>query len=647
MTEIATAADDAAADTTQVAASTSPVCGWIVRYDVRQSGSSHGLPQQGTNDADPTNPADSEEIVNSIEILVKNVDGNEDHILSSAPALAPEADLDAPSSTASTTTMPAQLIIEDAACGTGAAEKTAVPMVVDTIDPTAAAQTTTSAGNAAGVPGETDQATIVATTPAPPTSPRPDLRESLKSSVFKVRAITWHDPRGVSRTSAVVMQNNNGPCPLLALVNTLLLSTPPNKLADSALSRVSPHRGNGNISAAMLVDILADVLLSSTLAPAPDSADTTRVLSLLPSLHTGMNINPRFDGTFAPSDELALFRAFDVDVVHGWVFDDEAYRYMRDAVAAADSYEGAQSLLVAAAETTARLQTPAVAPATADELQTIEFARLIEDFLSQTASQLTACGLKFLGELLAPGSIAVFFRNDHFSTIYKHPDSKQLFTLVTDAGYNSHANIVWESLNDVSGSSSLFFDGMFAPSEFTFAEPAAMETRAAADAATSDDKYSLFSADDASVITGTTTGNTGSVDDDYALAAELQRREDMAIAQMMQTQINEQNERRAQPSSLSRSRQRSGHDGGSSGGTPHEIRQEHARRQRRQEAASNSGQPIGLYSHHGQAAGALLGELQASSRRVQPPSSSSSRRPQARPLAATTGSSSKEKCVVM
>lgn len=78
-------------------------------------------------------------------------------------------------------------------------------------------------------------------------------------------------------------------------------------------------------------------------------------------------------------------------------------------------------------------------------------------------TQLSNFGLNHLRMVLSPGSTSILFRNDHFSTLYKHPESYQLFTMVTDVGYSSHAEIVWESLADVSGSNAEFFSGDFRP----------------------------------------------------------------------------------------------------------------------------------------------------------------------------------------
>jgi ubiquitin carboxyl-terminal hydrolase MINDY-1/2 len=87
----------------------------------------------------------------------------------------------------------------------------------------------------------------------------------------------------------------------------------------------------------------------------------------------------------------------------------------------------------------------------------------IKSFLESYPTQITPYGLDIINESLFPGAFAILFRNDHFSTIYKHPESGQLFTLVTDAGYSDKDEVIWESLVDVSGQNSEFFSGDFRP----------------------------------------------------------------------------------------------------------------------------------------------------------------------------------------
>ncbi|KAI9859867.1 MAG: hypothetical protein M1830_006248, partial [Pleopsidium flavum] len=98
-----------------------------------------------------------------------------------------------------------------------------------------------------------------------------------------------------------------------------------------------------------------------------------------------------------------------------------------------------------------------------DEQTLLEDIASIKYFLSSSATQLTDFGLNTITEALYPGSIAILFRNDHFSTLYKHPQSNQLLTLVTDMGYAGHEEVVWESLVDVSGEGCEFYAGDFRP----------------------------------------------------------------------------------------------------------------------------------------------------------------------------------------
>lgn len=97
-----------------------------------------------------------------------------------------------------------------------------------------------------------------------------------------------------------------------------------------------------------------------------------------------------------------------------------------------------------------------------DEEQKMADIQAIQYFVDiENTTQLSPFGLTQLTTRLAPGSVSIFFRNDHFSTLYKHPTSHKLFTLVTDAGYAGHAEVVWESLVDVTGFNSELFSGDF------------------------------------------------------------------------------------------------------------------------------------------------------------------------------------------
>lgn len=83
---------------------------------------------------------------------------------------------------------------------------------------------------------------------------------------------------------------------------------------------------------------------------------------------------------------------------------------------------------------------------------------IIEDFLTRTAAQLTYYGLCELNSTIQDEELCVFFRNNHFSTLYKH--KKELFLLVTDQGFLTEPAVVWETLNNIEG------DGYFVNSDF-------------------------------------------------------------------------------------------------------------------------------------------------------------------------------------
>jgi len=59
--------------------------------------------------------------------------------------------------------------------------------------------------------------------------------------------------------------------------------------------------------------------------------------------------------------------------------------------------------------------------------------RIIDEFLKKSASQLTYSGILALYSYMNDRQLAVFFRNNHFSTIFFF--NGQLFQLVTDQGY--------------------------------------------------------------------------------------------------------------------------------------------------------------------------------------------------------------------
>ncbi|KAG7953237.1 hypothetical protein I3843_12G099300 [Carya illinoinensis] len=96
-------------------------------------------------------------------------------------------------------------------------------------------------------------------------------------------------------------------------------------------------------------------------------------------------------------------------------------------------------------------------PRSKDEI-TPQQGELIRSFLKNNASQLTINGLFCLRDGLKERELCVFFRNNHFSAMFKLDG--ELYLLATDQGYINQPDLVWEKLNEVNGNT-LFMTGNF------------------------------------------------------------------------------------------------------------------------------------------------------------------------------------------
>ncbi|GAA0152548.1 hypothetical protein LIER_37512 [Lithospermum erythrorhizon] len=89
---------------------------------------------------------------------------------------------------------------------------------------------------------------------------------------------------------------------------------------------------------------------------------------------------------------------------------------------------------------------------------TVKDTEVIENFLRSSASQLTVYGLFCLQDGMKERELCVFFRNNHFNTMFKFEG--ELYILVTDQGYINQPDLVWEKLIEVNGDT-LYMTGNF------------------------------------------------------------------------------------------------------------------------------------------------------------------------------------------
>ncbi|KAI9730588.1 MAG: hypothetical protein M1834_005831 [Cirrosporium novae-zelandiae] len=307
--------------------------------------------------------------------------------------------------------------------------------------------------------------------------PRPQIMTRVpqvdRGETYQIRHINWYDMFvRKMRESPILVQNANGPCPLLALVNALLLST--HMTASTPL--VETLRVREHVTLGLLLEAVFNELYDRCQSTVPDPDELN---AFLVALHTGMNVNPAFvapepdslialpsedntnrvPGGFENTKEMGLYSLFGIPLVHGWL-PPHSHPVYQALERLAKTYEDAQNILFHEEELEDKLDQERLSE---EELEMLQDIKNIKQFLSTTATQLTGFGLDLLTDTLAPGTFAILFRNDHFSTICKHPSKGQLLTLVTDAGYAGHDEIVWQSLVDVNGEGSEFFSGDFRP----------------------------------------------------------------------------------------------------------------------------------------------------------------------------------------
>lgn len=315
----------------------------------------------------------------------------------------------------------------------------------------------------------------------------------------------------------ILLQNDNGPCALVALANVLLLSP---RHQRSALELTNLVNKGNSITLSDLVTVLANIGIQTQNGA---NTDINQLLHILPQLHTGLNVNPLFNGAFEDGVEMAIFRLYNVSLVHGWIIDGDNDPIAHDHVSKY-SYEDAQRILVQSYD----IKRDGLQVENKDAI--LEDANYIKSFLARSATQLTEYGLIHLKEVLVEKSFAILFRNDHFSTIYKN--NGELFTLVTDSGFRDRREIVWQALKSVNGSQDTFYTGNFIPVSLEIETPLTQQN-----ASFVSNPFSDQNENNNNLINNRVT-SFQQIEDDEELARRLQEEEDRDAAGSIQRDFN-------------------------------------------------------------------------------------------------------------
>lgn len=278
-------------------------------------------------------------------------------------------------------------------------------------------------------------------TPLPP----PTAKERFPGqSVYHIKWVRWKE-----ENTPVITQNENGPCPLLAIMNVLLLAW---KVKLPPMMEI--------ITAEQLMEYLGDYILDSKPKEISEiqrlnyEQNMSDAMAILHKLQTGLDVNVKFTGVqvFEYTPECIVFDLLDIPLYHGWLVDPQ----IPDIVKAVGncSYNQLVEKIISCKQS--------------DNSELVGEGSVAEQFLNTTATQLTYHGLCELTSTVQEGELCVFFRNNHFSTMTKHQG--QLYLLVTDQGFLTEEKVVWESLHNVDG------DGNFCDSEFHLRPPSDPET---------------------------------------------------------------------------------------------------------------------------------------------------------------------------
>ncbi|XP_056268288.1 ubiquitin carboxyl-terminal hydrolase MINDY-2 isoform X2 [Pseudoliparis swirei] len=259
--------------------------------------------------------------------------------------------------------------------------------------------------------------------------------------------IKWIKSR--EENTPIITQNENGPCPLLAIMNVLLLAL-----------KVKMPPTMEIITVEQLMEYLGDYILETKPKELSEAQrlnyeqNMSDAMAVLHKLQTGLDVNVKFTGVrvFEYTPECIVFDLLDIPLYHGWLVDPQ----MHDIVKAVGncSYNQLVEKIISCKQS--------------DNSELAGEGIMAEQFLSSTATQLTYHGLCELTSTVQEGELCVFFRNNHFSTMIKYKG--QLYHLVTDQGFLTEEKVVWESLHNVDG------DGNFCDSEFRLRPPSNPET---------------------------------------------------------------------------------------------------------------------------------------------------------------------------
>ncbi|ODV83420.1 hypothetical protein CANARDRAFT_238283 [[Candida] arabinofermentans NRRL YB-2248] len=322
-----------------------------------------------------------------------------------------------------------------------------------------------------------------------------------KNMRFKTKTINWSDSYGNFHMNNILLQNRNGPCFIISFINTLILAKELDELDEWSTVALKSKKGvatplstksgvkklkNSDLTPLKEILLREEVSFDSILneltslmlllnTDGSEIVDIAEILNILPYLDSGLNVNlklsnPIIEDFEEQTDSInSLLKLFELKITHGFVFDDA--QMVEDPEL--DSFDKCQDYLISIIDLfqskydinlqtsdSEQLSTLSVDDES-DQKRLIKYLKL-KEFLDENKTQLTKTGLNILQTndlILSNDSFLIFFRNDHFNTIYKV--NGQLYLLANDEGYRNNDEIVWEELKSIGGLKDELLTGSF------------------------------------------------------------------------------------------------------------------------------------------------------------------------------------------
>lgn len=179
------------------------------------------------------------------------------------------------------------------------------------------------------------------------------------------------------RELKILLQNENGPCPLLAISNVLILS-----------GRLQISSDYAEISTESLIQLVANKLLETNSTTEAAVVRVQSVINILPLLQFGLDVNVKFASStsFEYTEQMDAFDALGIPVYHGWVVDEQ------DCETAAVAYNASYNVLMNKLVEYRAVMDSCSTVSDDVRQKLLTDGPIIESFLNDTASQLTYAG---------------------------------------------------------------------------------------------------------------------------------------------------------------------------------------------------------------------------------------------------------------